>query len=147
MYRTALIARFAPAPIDTQHASNIALVHDLAEAIVGDITPLDPISKSEKSRRETETMQYLSGHLASCTGMTTTAKEILACWKEYEENLTPASKFVHDVDKLEMLLQMVEYEAASGGNLDLSEFAAAADQIHTPEVKQWAEVLLSQRRT
>lgn len=30
----------------------MALVHDLGEAIVGDITPNDPISKEEKQRME-----------------------------------------------------------------------------------------------
>jgi len=30
----------------------MALVHDLSESLVGDITPYDNVSKEEKSRRE-----------------------------------------------------------------------------------------------
>jgi putative hydrolase of HD superfamily len=30
----------------------IALVHDMAESIVGDIAPMDKVSKEEKHRRE-----------------------------------------------------------------------------------------------
>lgn len=37
--------------VDTVHAMKVALVHDLAEAIVGDITPDDPMTKEEKFQR------------------------------------------------------------------------------------------------
>ncbi|TVU46393.1 hypothetical protein EJB05_05926 [Eragrostis curvula] len=54
MYRMALMALIAgdlPA-VDRERCIKIAIVHDLAEAIVGDITPSDGIPKAEKSRRE-----------------------------------------------------------------------------------------------
>jgi putative hydrolases of HD superfamily len=35
------------------------LIHDLAESIVGDLTPYDPISKEEKSRKEEEAMKEI----------------------------------------------------------------------------------------
>lgn len=38
----------------------IALVHDLAESIVGDITPLCGVSREEKHRREIEAMQEIT---------------------------------------------------------------------------------------
>jgi 5'-deoxynucleotidase YfbR-like HD superfamily hydrolase len=37
----------------------MAVVHDLAEAIVGDITPHDGISKEEKHRREKEAIEKM----------------------------------------------------------------------------------------
>lgn len=39
---------------------NLALVHDLAESIVGDITPLCGVSKEEKQRRELAAMREIS---------------------------------------------------------------------------------------
>ena len=41
------------AGIDATHAMKVALVHDVAEAIVGDITPDDPVSKEDKYARGT----------------------------------------------------------------------------------------------
>jgi putative hydrolase of HD superfamily len=37
----------------------ISLVHDLAECIVGDITPSDPVSAEGKHRMEVEAMEAL----------------------------------------------------------------------------------------
>lgn len=42
----------------------MALVHDIAEAIVGDYTPYDAISKAEKSNLEREAMAKIRETLA-----------------------------------------------------------------------------------
>ena len=52
---------------------------------------------------------------------------------------------MHDVDKMELLLQTVEYEHDAGGKLDLSEFMRAADKVVLPEVKGWCEDVLRER--
>lgn len=41
----------------------MAIVHDLAESLVGDITPNCGISKEEKRRREGESIREISGLL------------------------------------------------------------------------------------
>lgn len=43
---------------------DVALVHDLAESVVGDITPLCGISREEKQRRELEAMHEISNLIA-----------------------------------------------------------------------------------
>ena len=58
---------------------------------------------------------------------------------------TPESKFVHDVDKVELLLQMVEYERTSKCTLDLSEFSWVATRVELPEMKKWAQEILQER--
>lgn len=47
MYRMGVIAMLCPPEenIDKDKAVKIALVHDMAEALVGDITPVDNIPK------------------------------------------------------------------------------------------------------
>ena len=72
-----------------------------------------------------------------------------AIWQEYEDGKTLDSVFVHDVDKMELLLQMTEYENRAGGKekLDLSEFAYVATKLELPETKQWAQELLDGRQT
>jgi hypothetical protein len=54
---------------------------------------------------------------------------------------------VHDVDKMELLLQMVEYERSAEGSLDLGEFSRVAARIQLPEVKTWADDVLKERKT
>ena len=42
----------------------ISLVHDMAECIVGDITPSDPVSAEDKHRMEVEAMESLVNPLS-----------------------------------------------------------------------------------
>ena len=53
MYRTALMALlYAPPDVDRNRAVAMALCHDLAEAIAGDITPFDGVTPTDKHARE-----------------------------------------------------------------------------------------------
>ncbi|TVY55091.1 HD domain-containing protein [Lachnellula cervina] len=149
MYRMALITMFAPPSLSSRlnipHCTKMALVHDMAEALVGDITPNDGVSKPEKNRRESTTMDYFTQSLLSKVNNGMTGAELRAVWQEYEDSETLESKFVHDVDKIELLLQMVEYERVEERRLDLGEFSWVALKIEMPEVKEWAEQVLKER--
>lgn len=124
----------------------MALVHDMAEALVGDITPVDGVAKSEKSRREADTMDYLCTSLLGNVYGGVVGKQIREVWQEYEDSKTLESHFVHDVDKMELLLQMVEYERSHKGKLELGEFSRVAKRIELPEVMEWASDLLKERK-
>ena len=50
-----------------------------------------------------------------------------------------------DVDKIELVLQMVEYEKQADGKLDIGEFTWVAKRIELPEVKAWCDQLLEER--
>ena len=47
-----LFPRGAAGDVDRHHCVALAIVHDLAESIVGDVTPHDRIDPAEKHRRE-----------------------------------------------------------------------------------------------
>ncbi|KAI8630621.1 HD domain-containing protein [Xylariaceae sp. FL1651] len=149
MYRMSLMSMLCPpslAPkLDLFKCMKMCLVHDMAEALVGDITPVDGVAKPEKSRREAETMDYISKNLLGKVYGGHTGAEIRAIWQEYEDSKTLDSHFVHDIDKMELLTQMVEYEKRAGRALDLGEFAYVATRIVLPETKQWAEEILKER--
>ena len=123
----------------------MALVHDMAESLVGDITPVDGIAKEEKSRREGTTMDYLTKTLLGGVDGGVQGREIREVWQEYEDSETLEAKFVHDVDKLELLLQMVDYERRGEGKLDLGEFAWVSERIELEEVKGWCKEVLKER--
>jgi putative hydrolase of HD superfamily len=85
---------------------HMAMVHDVAEAIVGDITPSDGISKKEKQVLERKAMQSFVDLLGS-------SKEVLyiqSLWEEYEMGESREALLVKDLDKFEMIVQAFEYE-------------------------------------
>jgi putative hydrolase of HD superfamily len=149
MYRMSLITLFAPpslsSKLDIPKCTKMALIHDMAEALVGDITPVDGVSKLEKSRREETTMDYFTQSLLGRVHGGIPGKEIKEIWKEYEDDETLEAHFVHDVDKIELILQMVEYERANDSKLDLGEFSWVASRIVLPEVKEWSAQVMKER--
>jgi len=147
MYRMSLIVMLAPpslsSKINVPHCMKMALVHDMAEALVGDITPMDGVNKDEKNRREETTMDYFTNRLLGKVNGGITGREIMDIWHEHEDGETLESKFVRDIDKIELILQMLEYERVS--NLDLGDFSWVASRIVLPEVKEWAGEVLRER--
>ena len=112
---------------------------------MGDITPQDKIAKEEKRRREAETMDYLTRILLGGVGSAEAGQGMREVWLEYEENETLEAKFVHDIDKVELIFQMMEYERREEGNKDLGEFVWVAEKIELPEVKRWCAEVLRER--
>nr|XP_023895709.1 HD domain-containing protein 2 isoform X1 [Quercus suber]XP_023895710.1 HD domain-containing protein 2 isoform X2 [Quercus suber] len=143
MYRMGLMALIASdiPGLDRDKCIKIAIVHDIAEAIVGDITPSDGISKAEKSQREREALD----HMCKLLGGGSRAQEIGELWLEYEENSSPEAKIVKDLDKVEMILQALEYENEQGKDLD-EFFQSTAGKFQTELGKAWALEIASRRR-
>ncbi|KAA8648404.1 HD domain-containing protein [Aspergillus tanneri] len=136
MYRMAIMVMSAPpslaSVLDIPRCISMALVHDMAECLVGDITPRNiDIEKTEKVRRELSAMQYivdtLLGRVPGGSGI---GGAIMELFQEYEENRTLEAKFVHDVDKVEMLCQILEYERRHKRRLD--EFYHVVGEILEP---------------
>ena len=149
MYRMSIIAMMAPkslSHLDIPRCTKMALVHDMAEALVGDITPADNIPKTEKHAREEETMNYVRDRLLANVDGGECGRALKAAWQEYEDDKTDEAHFVHDVDKIELVLQMVEYERDHPQEPDLSEFLPVAGRIVLPEMRKWRDELLEERR-
>ena len=142
---TMVAPRSLSAKLDIPHCTKMALVHDMAESLVGDITPVDGVSKEEKERRERETMDYLGISLLGGYDGGVQGQGLREVWEEYEKGESNEARFVKDVDKLELLLQMVEYERKGEGKLDLSEFVWVAGGIKMAEMKAWCAELLAER--
>lgn len=149
MYRMSLMTLFAPASLtaklDIPRCTKMALIHDMAEALVGDITPVDGVPKVEKNRRESTTIDYFVNGLLGRVNGGMTGKEIKDIWQEYEDSETLESLFVHDIDKVELILQMLEYEKTMQGKIDLGEFSWVASRVKLPECQEWAQQLMSER--
>ncbi|XP_050373376.1 uncharacterized protein LOC126791029 [Argentina anserina] len=143
MYRMGLMALIASdiPGLNRDKCIKIAIVHDIAEAIVGDITPSDGVPKEEKNRREQEAID----HMCKLLGGGSIAKELGELWLEYERNSSPEAKIVKDFDKVEMILQALEYENDQGKDLE-EFFESTAGKFQTDVGKAWAAEIASRRK-
>ncbi|KAI1914144.1 hypothetical protein LOZ53_002012 [Ophidiomyces ophidiicola] len=150
MYRMAIMTMLAPPSIarklNIPHCTKMALIHDMAESIVGDITPVDTsVTKAEKARREAEVMTYISKSLLGGVYGGAAGEDFQSIFQEYEDNQTLEAKFVHDIDKMELLLQTIEYERSHGGQINLAEFYSVMERIQLPEIKEWAQTVMKEK--
>lgn len=113
-----LVLALCPAALDRGRALAYAVIHDLAEVRVGDLTPLDRISKVEKARRERRALGQMVAPLAS-------APELTALFEAYEAQADDEARFVRECDRLDMALQAL----ADGDGRDLSEFVRSAGEV------------------
>ena len=145
MYRMSLMAMISSfsTALNTDRCIKLALIHDLAEAKVGDITPHCGVSDEEKYRLELNTMEYISTMLGSLLG----GDEILSLWKEYEEGATEEAKLLKDLDKIEMILQAQEYEEEGSHEQSLDQFFRSTKGKWRTEIgKAWAAEIVSRRK-
>ena len=127
--------------LDVQKLVTLALVHDISECIVGDITPHCGVTKEEKNRLEVEAMRTLKETLGSDMG----GETIERLWLEYENGSSREARVVKELDKLEMLLQASEYENEHR-DVDLTEFYASCDgSFKTERAKRWVEEIMRRR--
>ncbi|ORY93436.1 HD domain-containing protein [Syncephalastrum racemosum] len=143
MHRMGVMAMLINDPsLDQNKCIKMAIVHDLAEATVGDITPHAGVSKEDKYEMEKNAMQDFQALL----GDTDTAREIAALWQEYEDASTKEALLVKDLDKFEMIVQALEYEKSDNKSLQ-GFFDSTQGKFNHPTVKAWAEALYAERAT
>lgn len=116
---TLVLSRHHPESLDREKCIAMALIHDLAESIIGDITPHDGVSIEEKQRQEHQAMQEIADLIDN--------DEVLLLWQEYEAARTPEARFVKSLDKLETLIQAFAYEQQQP-DVSLNEFWEVARQ-------------------
>ncbi|XP_005990535.1 HD domain-containing protein 2 [Latimeria chalumnae] len=144
MYRMAVMACLTEdKKLNKDRCIRLALVHDMAECIVGDIAPADNISKEEKHRREKEAMAHLTQLLGEDM-----KKEIYELWEEYEFQSTAEAKFVKELDQFEMILQAFEYEELERRPGQLQDFYdSTRGRFNHPEIVQLVTALNTERNS
>ncbi|EFC48954.1 predicted protein [Naegleria gruberi] len=130
MYRMAIISMLTKNQpnICTERCIKMSIIHDLSEAIAGDITPHAGVSKEEKFKLENDAIENMRKTLLNGVSDTTeegkqftqTVNEMLDLWHEYEEGTSPEAVMIKDIDKFDMVLQALEYETDQ--NLELPTF-------------------------
>lgn len=129
--------------LDVGKVVQLAVLHDIAEAITGDIVPGD-ISKDDKRLLEDKAVEELTEKLGLYSPLA--AEKVRLLIHEYESRSSPEAVAVKDLDMLEMVVQADEYEQSTGS--DLSEFFESVDgRFRTPAIRAIGDKLVEARRT
>lgn len=103
-----------PPELDRERVLAMAVLHDLPEVRVGDITPYDGVDVADKRRAEE----------GAAAEIFASRHDLSVLWQEYADRSTPEARFVHQLDKLEMGLQAQRYTSTTG--VDTTEFLDSA---------------------
>jgi putative hydrolase of HD superfamily len=90
--------------LNTEKIIKMALLHDLAESIIGDITP-GSMKNDDKITKENHAMKKILMNLPN-----EIRKSYFKIWDEYQNNSSKESSLLHDIDKLEMAFQAKFYQ-------------------------------------
>lgn len=143
-YGVALTALFLADLIDESvHRERLlilALLHDLAESVTGDIpTPAGrffPPGAKEKLEAQA---------VASLLQDWPAGQDYVELWQEYAEASTVEGRLVRDADRLEMLLQADTYERAGAAGLDEFWDHVTEDQFNFNATWQIVKQLVKER--
>lgn len=136
----------------------LSVVHDLAECIVGDMTPSDPVTPEQKHRLEMDAMRALVKDLP-CSAH---SRELLNAFERYEDQPEGdhQARLTKDLDKFDMVLQAAQYErkysnamAKSDGQqeeaiiMSLQDFFDSTSGVFEhPAIKRWDVQLREMRK-
>jgi putative hydrolase of HD superfamily len=148
MYRMAIISMITPhkdSTIDINKCIKMSLVHDLGEALVGDITPYDGVSEEDKYEREKAAFLKITGKLEEIEECKSIGEEIYSLWLEFEQGKTQEAQLVKEIDKFDMVLQADQYETEQGKDLE-SFFKYCNGYFKVPFMADLAKQLYQERQ-
>jgi len=109
---TLLLLDLIDPPLDRERALSMAVLHDLPEAVMGDIPTPATRYFPEGAKADAETAIF-----DEITTGTHSADRWGALWREFSAAETPEAKLVHDADKLDMFLQAMLYQRSGHGEV------------------------------
>merc|ERR1711879_443162 len=140
-WRMALIALTfpnLPKDVDRNLAIKMSIVHDLAEAKVGDLVTGVDTNAADKHEKEAAAMRHLCSLLPPIVSMNMHSDEsLLALYSEYETRETPTAKFVKDLDRLELACQAFEYENRHKIHLTPDFYTSVRGKFFFSEVQEY----------
>ncbi len=177
-FRTAILAMvFADKfDVDKKKLLEMALVHDLAEAITGDLTPMELVDEGRRRELKRETEKMNSGEIRArdfgkyweklmnetkekksdlerkamleLSSKLENGKELLELWEDYEERKSKEAMIVKQLETIEMILQAIEYEKlhAYNGTLLDDFWPNAKSQIKDKRLLEFFEFLTREEK-
>jgi putative hydrolases of HD superfamily len=124
---------------DLEKILKLALIHDLEEAIIGDLTPQEKRSRGPiRVRRDRETaMRELVSKLPAKS-----RASYLGLWRDLRMMQSKESRLVHQLDKVEMAFQANEYGKRTGQRKMRDFYESASKETYDPILKKALASLL-----
>ena len=108
----------------------MSILHDWAESKIGDFLP-NEITSDKKTELEEYAMAEILDDLP-----TKIKEDYYNIWDEYKESSSHESRFVHEIDKLEMVLQAKIYEKNVDPEKIKPFIISAVEQIMDDDLKK-----------
>lgn len=123
-------------------AAEMCMAHDITDAVAQDVTPHEGVSKAQKKKIERHGLwQLLQRVKLHDFGK---MLHIAQLWLECEHGKTPESKFVKELDCLQLAQKTLTYEQTQGKNMP-DMLAYAEKGIRTPLLKFAFNDIMAQR--
>ena len=116
--------------LNTEKIIKMSLLHDWAESKIGDFMPGE-VTNEEKSMLEDKAMAEILSILPDKI-----QNDYQNIWNDYSNNISLESKFVHQLDKLEMILQAKIYEKDVGYEKIKPFLTSSVDLITDADLKK-----------
>jgi len=129
-----LVTVLCPEGLDRAKALTYAVLHDLAEVRVGDLTPADGVSREDKAAMEARALDAMAAPLPD---------HVRQAWHAYEAQSDPEARFVRQLDRLDMALQAAAYAADDRLATPQEFLDSAAEVLEDPHLR----AVFSQART
>ena len=127
----------------------LSIVHDMAECIIGDITPNDPVTPEEKHEKEVAAMKSLVKDLPCSTH----TREIFEAFMRYERQAKDDKEahLTKDLDRFDMVVQAMEYEEKKrpkGANINFLQdfFDSTENYFRHINIRSWDKTLRQLRK-
>lgn len=130
--------------LNREKLMKMSLLHDLAEAITGDVVVerwdiIDVEKRDIKEQKEKEGIRKIFDRIGL-------GEEYVAIFQEMIGRLTPEAKIFWQLDKLEMALQALEYEEEQGKNLEEFFLGVGLYYVKDPLIKEIYDQIVKSRR-
>lgn len=134
-----LVAAHDPS-FDQARLLAIAVLHDQAEALLGDLpaSARRLLGSEVKHQAEARAMDELFGNLPQGLGL-------VALWQEYASGGSREARLIKALDRVEMLMQALQYQQAGQNNLDEFWVDVTKNLNEFPLVEQIVQLLVQQR--
>ena len=118
---------------DLERILKLALIHDLEEAIVGDLTPQDKarLGRTRVEKAREGAIRELLSKLPSKS-----RASYLKLWTDLKERRSKEARLVHELDKVEMAFQAHEYGKRTGQRRMRDFYESAIKETNDPILKR-----------
>jgi putative hydrolase of HD superfamily len=118
---------------DMEKILKLALIHDLEEAIIGDLTPRDKAHRGA-TRVQRDRERAIRELLSKLPAKSRPA--YLRLWTDLRERRSKESRLVHQLDKVEMAFQANEYGKRTGQRKMRDFYDSASRETYDPKLKK-----------